>query len=154
MKETGYRIILLLVVGLAAFSSAMKELNQIQQLSLDAANLASNLMTQWSDKIVPAEVPRPTVVKLESCEIKQAAPSIELPWLDKVDEETPEAPARTPVPPVPARRVKSIGVQLAKLKKLERLNIDIDPVQFRINPRAHEMLLKTASRSINLRIAS
>lgn len=149
MKETGYRIILLLVVGLAAFSSAMKELNQIQQLSLDAANL----MTQWSDEIVPAEVPPQTVVKLESCEIKQAPPSIELPWLDKVDEEIPEAPARTPVPPVPARRVKSIGVQLAKLKKLERLNIDIDPVQFSINPRDHEMLLKTASRSINLRIA-
>ena len=82
MKDTGYRVILLLVVGLAAFTSAMKELNQIQQLSLDA----TKLIAQWSDKIAPSEVPPQTVVKLESCEIKQAAPSIELPWLDNVDE--------------------------------------------------------------------
>ena len=41
--KASYRIILLLVVGLTAFSSAMKELNQIQELSLDA----SRLMAQW-----------------------------------------------------------------------------------------------------------
>lgn len=182
MKDTGYRVILLLVVGLAAFTSAMKELNQIQQLSLDA----TKLIAQWSDKIAPSEVPPQTVVKLESCEIKQAAPSIELPWLDNVDEET-EEPAVTPPPPVRPHRAKPLGVQLAKLKKLERLNIS--PVQFevriapdpdaeseaaftyelplsmlkakaprdraiRINPRDREILLKTVNRSINLRIAS
>jgi hypothetical protein len=183
MKETGYRVILLLVVALAAFSSAMKELNQIQQLSLDA----TNLIAQWSDKISPGEVPPQTVVKLESCEIKQAAPSIELPWLDNVDEDTTEEPAITPVPPVRPQRAKPIGVQLAKLKKLDRLNID--PVEFEVriapdldaenheaftselplsvfkakprrnraikfNPRDREMLLKIVNRSINLRIAS
>ena len=183
MKDTGYRIILLVVVGLAAFSSAMKELNQIQQLSLDAANLVA----QWTDTIAPSEVPPQTVVKLASCEIEQAAPSIELPWLDNVDEETPEEPAITPARPAPAPRAKPIAAQVAKLKKLERLNID--PVQFEVriapdaggesdeaftyelpvsmfkakprrnraikfNPRDHEMLLKTLNRSINLRIAS
>ena len=179
MRDTGYRIILLLVVGMAAFSSAMKELNQLQQLSLDA----TNLIARWSDKIAPSEVPPQTVVKLESCEIKQAAPSIELPWLDNLDEETTEEPAITPAPPVRPHRAKPIGVQLAKLKKLERLNID--PVQFevriapdpdieaftselplsmfkakarrngiRINPRDREILLKTVNRSINLRLAS
>lgn len=183
MKDTGYRVILLLVVGLAAFSSAMKELNQLQQLSLDA----TNLIAQWSDKLAPSEVLPQTVVKLESCDIKQAAPSIELPWLDNVDEDTTEARAIGSAPSAPAHRAKPIGVQLAKLKKLERLNID--PVQFevriapdhdaesdeaftyelplsmikakarrdralRINPRDREILLKTLNRSINLRIAS
>lgn len=183
MKDTGYRIILLVVVGLAAFSSAMKELNQIQQLSLDAADLVA----QWSDKIAPSEVPPQTVVKLESCEIEQAGPSIELPWLDRVDEETSEAPAITPAPPVRMPRAKPIAAQIAKLKKLERLNVN--PVQFEVriapdpdaesdeastyelplsmfkgkprrnrvikfNPRDHEMLLKTLNRSINLRSAS
>ena len=184
MRDTGYRVILLLVVGLAAFSSAMKELNQVQQLSLEA----SQLITQWSDKIAPTEVPPPAVVKLESCEIKQSAPSIELPWLASVaDEETTKPRAMAPVPPILSHPAKPSAGQLAKLKKLQLLNID--PVQFevrispddneetdeaitselpltmfkakarrhraiRINPRDREILLKTLNRSINLRIAS
>src|SRR6185369_13867380 len=86
MKSTGHRIVLLLIVGLTAFSSAMKELNQVQQLTLDA----SRLVAQWSGTIVPAEVPQapaPTLVqKVESCEMKQSAPSVELPWLNHVAE--------------------------------------------------------------------
>ena len=170
-EKMGYRVILLLVVGLTAFSSAMKELNQVQQLSLDA----SRLIAQWSDKVAPTEIPQ-TVVKLESCEIKQSTPSVELPWL-AAQNQSPEIDI---VPPVVTPRVK--------LKKARRANID--PVQFevriapdhdaepddevitselpltmfkaktrkhgaiRINPRDREMLLKTLNRSINLRIAS
>jgi hypothetical protein len=182
MNNTGYRIILLLVVGLTAFSSAMKELNQVQQLSLEAAQL----IAQWSDKVAPSEVPPTAVVKLESCdaEIKQSTPSVELPWLANVANEDATEP---PAPPVFAHRAKPSEVQLAKLKKVRRLNID--PVQFevrispdhdaepdepiiaelplstfkakgrrhgaiRISPRDRELLLKTANRSINLRIAS
>src|SRR5215216_4123368 len=111
--KASYRIILLLVVGLTAFSSAMKELNQIQQLTLDA----SRLVAQWSGTIVPAEVPQtpaPTLIqKVESCEVKQSAPSVELPWLnhvaeaDKSDIEESEAA-------VVAKRSKSNKVEVAK----------------------------------------
>ena len=127
-EKTGYRVILLLVVGLTAFSSAMKELNQVQQLSLEA----SRLIAQWSDKIVPVEVPPQTVVKLESCEIKQSTPSIELPWLaDAAEEDTTEPTDEVaPVPPVLTQRAKPSRVQIARLKKLRRLNID--PVQFEV----------------------
>jgi hypothetical protein len=177
-EKIGYRVMLLLVVGLTAFSSAMKELNQLQQLSLDA----TQLIAQWSDKIAPVEVPPPAVVKLESCESKQSEPSIELPWLAEETEPSEVAPAT----PVLTQRAKPSVVQIAKLKKLRRLNID--PTQFevrippdndaepdesiiselplsmfkaktrkhgtiRINPRDREILLKTLNRSINLRIA-
>jgi hypothetical protein len=182
-EKTGYRVILVLVVGLTAFSSAMKELNQVQQLSLDV----TRLVAQWSDKLAPAEVPPQTVVKLESCEMKQSKPSVELPWLANVaDEDRTEPEAVAPAPLAPAHRAKPSAVQTAKLKKF-RLNID--PVRFevrippdrdsesdeaispelpltmfkaksrkhgaiRMNPRDREILLKTLSRSINLRIAS
>jgi len=125
--KASYRIILLLVVGLTAFSSAMKELNQIQQLTLDA----SRLVAQWSGTIVPAEVPQtpaPTLIqKVESCEVKQSAPSVELPWLnhvaeaDKSDIEESEAP-------VVAKRSKSNKVEVAK--RVRRLGVD--PVQLEV----------------------
>jgi len=72
-EKTGYRIILLLVVGLAAFSSAMKELNQLQQIGLEASRLAS----EWSGMMIPGrEVPpavtRPTIeTKSLTCENKE-----------------------------------------------------------------------------------
>jgi hypothetical protein len=179
-EKTGYRVILILVVGLTAFSSAMKELNQVQQLSLDV----SRLVAEWSDKLVPTEVAPQTVVKVETCELKQSAPSVELPWLTNVaDEDVTEPELAPPAAPVSAHPAKPS----AKLKKLHRLNID--PVHFevripldrdadpdeaiiselplsmlkaksrkhgaiKINPRDREILLKTLSRSINLRIAS
>jgi len=179
-EKTSYRVILVLVVGLTAFSSAMKELNQVQQLSLDV----TRLVAQWSDKLVPAEVP-PPVVKVETCELKQSPPSVELPWLANVADD--EDIAEPPAPQAPTYRAKPSTAQIAKLKKLRRFNID--PVQFevripadydaesdetitselpltmfkaksrkhgviKISPRDREILLKTLNRSINLRIAS
>ena len=121
--KASYRIILLLVVGLTAFSSAMKELNQIQQLSLDA----SRLVAQWSGTIVPVELPQtpppPMIIKSESCELKQSAPSVELPWLTHVaqvdtnDIEEIEAP-------VVVKRSSDV-----KVKKVRR---QVDPVQFQV----------------------
>ena len=53
-REQGYKALLFLVVGLTAFSSAVKELNQLQQFAFDA----SRLVAEWSDKFYPAqEVP-------------------------------------------------------------------------------------------------
>jgi hypothetical protein len=78
-EKSGYLVILLLVVGLTAFSHSMKELTEIHQLTWDA----SRLVAQWSGNITPAEIPQIpqtqlTVVrieKLESCQSKQNKPS-------------------------------------------------------------------------------
>ena len=180
-----YRVILLLAVGLAAFSNAMKELNQLQQFAHDA----SHLIAQLSEKVAPNPVPQiPEIphaaIKVETCEIKQSLPDVDLPWL----EHDPKPRAVVPRPSQiiqakmerPANRAKAIDVQLAKLKKLPQ--IDVDPVafeftfpteldadtinvstfkaknsrhrSFRLNPRDREMILKTLNRSINLRSAS
>src|SRR5215213_3124353 len=78
-----YRVILLLVVGLAAFSSAMKELNQVREFTREA----SNLVASWSkavepapagDRVVPVEVPR-TAARLEVCENSHAIDAAEPP---------------------------------------------------------------------------
>ena len=128
--KASYRIILLLVVGLTAFSSAMKELNQIQQLSLDA----SRLMAQWSGTIVPVEVPQtppPMVVKTESCEMKQSTPSVELPWLTHVAQAETNEIEETEAP-VAVKRSSDL-----KVKKVRRH--EVNPVQFEVRiPSVHE----------------
>ena len=134
-EKTGYRVILLLVVGLTAFSSAMKELNQVQQLTLDA----TSLIAHWSEKIAPAEIPQ-TAIKLETCDtektLQQSDPSVELPWLAQVREEFPEPDelAMKHVPNViikdrsaPKNRTKSSTFEFATVPR-----IDIDPVQLEV----------------------
>ena len=125
--KASYRIILLLVVGLTAFSSAMKELNQIQQLSLDA----SRLMAQWSGTIVPVDVPQTPpppmmdkLVKSESCELKQSAPSVELPWLTHVAQAETNDNEETEAPTMVKR---SSDVRVRKVRRHE-----VDPVQFQV----------------------
>ena len=174
------RVILLLVVSLAAFSSAMNELNRLQAFTQNA----SRFIAHWSDQIIPAQTPHTALkletVKVETCESKktleQSAPSIELPWLDDN------------VAPAVTERPRASRVQVVKIRRAPR--VDIDPVQLevriaadaardevitsellpltqfhfkvknrkhgalRMNPRDGEMLLKTLNRSINLRIAS
>src|SRR6185503_14130719 len=67
-EKKSYRVILLLVVGLAAFSSAMKELNQVHALTLQT----SELIAQWTDAIAPAEQHAIlALAKVESCENSQ-----------------------------------------------------------------------------------
>ncbi len=180
-EKSGYLVMMLLVVGLTAFSHSMKELTEIHQLTLDA----SRLVAQWSGNVTPAEIPQTpqiaqTVVRIEkhqSCQSKQSAPAVELPWLTEPSAVTP---GRTQTPKMIER-----PVQIAKLKKSQRIGIDADafevrvpavpdsdesvttefpaftfktktrkPGAFRINPRDREMLLKTLNRSINLRITS
>ena len=134
MKSTGqnndkasYRILLLLVVGLTAFSSAMKELNQVQQLGVDA----SRLIAHWSATIVPVEVPQaplPMVVKAESCELKQSKPSVELPWLThdaQAESEIEETEA-----PVVVKRSSAGKFDVVKVKRERR--IEVNPVQFEV----------------------
>jgi hypothetical protein len=125
MQNTGqasdkksYRVILLLVVGLTAFSSAMKELNQVRDLTVEA----SNLVAQWKDVLAPAD-PMVTV-SVETCQnsktlLPPPPPLTALPALpalppavpvqtDAVDVVVPEAapapPARPAVREVPKAR--------------------------------------------------
>jgi len=171
--KSGYLVIMLLVVGLTAFSHSMKELTEIHHLTLDA----SRLVAQWSGNVTPAEVPQTPVQivkveKHESCESRQSA-----------------APVRTQKIKIQkVTRPISSEPEIARLKKLQRIDIDADEFEvripnaqfpeagelptstdvpeftfkakarkhgrIRISPRDREILLKTLNRSINLRIAS
>jgi hypothetical protein len=169
-----YRVILLLVVGLMAFSSAMKELNEVRQLALDATSFVAQLAGNVAPNPVPQipEIPQTaiTVEAARTCEIKQSLPSVELPWLE-------HDPRPRAVVPRPSQVIDLAKLQkpVIRVKKLPQ--IDIDPVAFeftipsdpdaepvfkmrtrrhdpfRINPRDREFL-KTLNRSINLRTAS
>ena len=136
-KDSGYKVLLLLVVGLTAFSSAMKELNQVQQFALDA----SHLIAEWSDKFYPAQevppVPQTTeiphaAIKGETCELKQSVPSVELPWLSNAvaRPEKPRAVVPRPSQVIDLKNDLPLpgDIQIAKLKKIPQ--IDIDAVQF------------------------
>ncbi|HKR11091.1 MAG TPA: hypothetical protein VJT15_03455 [Pyrinomonadaceae bacterium] len=70
--KKSYRVILLLVVGLTAFSSAMKELNQLRDFARDAGTLMASLSNALTpshpaEKLAPIDVPR-TAVRLEACD--------------------------------------------------------------------------------------
>ena len=81
-----YRIILLLIVGLTAFSSAMKELNLLRESARDT----SNLVATWSkalqpevpkapeapNGVVPVPVP-PVVEEVEVCENSHTLTEVE-----------------------------------------------------------------------------
>ena len=81
-----YRVILLLVVGLTAFSSAMKELNLLREFSRET----SDLVASWSKAVVPeapqapvtpeavVPVPVPQVVEeVEVCDNSHSLKEIE-----------------------------------------------------------------------------
>lgn len=172
-KKSGYLVALLLVVGLAAFSNSMRELAEIQQFTLDT----SRLIAQY---IAPAEtpqIPQVVVAKLNSCERRQAVPSVGL----DVEALTEPVQATVPAPPVKVQRVvarvaskptEPTEFQLAKLDKLTQIGFQAAPFKFnpqqfefkistnrkqnvfKLNTRDREMILRTLNRSINLRTAS
>ena len=171
-KKSGYLVALLLVVGLAAFSNSMRELAEIQQFTLDT----SRLIAQY---IAPAEtpqIPQVVVAKLNSCERRQAVPSVGL----DVEGLTEPVQAAVPAPPVKVQRVvarvaskptEPTEFQLANLDKLTQIGFQaplfkFNPQQFefkvstnrkqnvfKLNTRDREMILRTLNRSINLRTA-
>jgi hypothetical protein len=83
-QQTGerklYRVLLLMIVSLAAFSSAMNELNQVQAF----ASQVGNLVASWSDVMVPtANASTPVITR--SCEVtdlssQEASRSDEFRW--------------------------------------------------------------------------
>jgi hypothetical protein len=180
--KSSHLVVLLLVVGLVAFSSAMKDLSQLRQYALDAGHL----IAAWSHQPAPLEIPA-TLVKVETCELskslEQSAPNVELPWLEDVVEEKANEAVEVEVAAERSKR----RVQVVRPARSPR--VDFDPVQLevrvpgdhnaeadviiptefpqfsfktktrkpnviRISPRDREMILRTINRSINLRIAS
>jgi hypothetical protein len=102
MKYTGqgsekrsYRVVLLLIVGLAAFSSAMKELNQVHELTLQTGRL----LAQWTDSLSSEK--NEMLVKVESCDSKILVPSV------------PDLP---PLPPVPDVAVPDVPLAPADIE--------------------------------------
>jgi len=108
-EKKSYRVILLLVVALAAFSSAMKELNQVRDMTVEA----SNLVAQWKQAIAPAD-PMVTL-SVETCQNTRtlvpppplqalppapAAP-VQADAMDVVVPAAPPAPEAVPVQPAP-----------------------------------------------------
>ena len=82
--KKSYRIILLLVVGLTAFSSAMKELNLLREFSRDTSEFVASLSKSMTPDrapapprvVVPVEVPQ-VPVEVEVCERSKALESAE-----------------------------------------------------------------------------
>ena len=76
-----YRVILLLAVGLTAFSSAMKELNLLREFSRDTSNMVASwshaLTPETPQVVVPVAVPAP-VEKVEVCESSHQVNQVEL----------------------------------------------------------------------------
>jgi hypothetical protein len=130
-EKSGYLVILLLLVGLTAFSQSMKELTDIHHLTLDA----SRLIAQWSGNVTPAEVPPVQVAtiekiarieKIESCEGQHQAASVEPGSLT--------APSAVAAGRLQQRRTQRIPgeAEIAKLKKLQRVDIDAGEFEVRI----------------------
>ncbi len=128
MNSKGSRVILILVVGLTAFSSAIKELNQIRQFGLEL----NQFVAEWSDKLTPAEIPAPVLAKVGTCQSKQSEPVVELPWLDHVaqTDETTDIEEPEVAPPPVVNRHKSGKVETLRVKRAHHL--DVDPVQFEV----------------------
>lgn len=148
-EKTRYRVMLLLVVGLTAFSSAMKELNQFQQFTLDT----TRMIAQLADKIAPAPAPQTIEVqqhaaKTDTCEMKQSPLGVELPWTNGALRPSAVVPRPSQIidvskleKPVSHAKQTTAAVLspavLAKLKKIPQF--ELDPVAFDVNiPTDHD----------------
>ncbi len=83
--KKSYRVLLLLVVGLAAFTTSMKELNQVQDLTLQT----TKLVAQWKEALAPSDE---MTVRVETCQNSRTV--------------SPAPPVMTALPPLPAPPVE------------------------------------------------
>ena len=114
-----------------------RNLEKVQE-ALGRITDATSGHSGWSNKVAPTPTEvQPAVVKVKTCEIKQSAPAVELPWLTESVSEPIE---------VERPAVSELFQNLLIVKNRKHNFI-------RISPRDREMLLKL-NRSINLRIAS
>ena len=139
-EKIGHRLILLLVVALVAFSSAMKELNQLQEFGLNA----SRLMAQLSDRVVSSDVHQ-AAVRVETSESEnvpeQSTQSVELPWIDRVVEEAcPDgiAPERRQIEVRKSSGPRMTAAQIAKLKQLPSVSAYPFDLEVRVVSDSHD----------------
>ena len=129
MNSKGNRVVLLLVLGLAAFSSAVKELNNLRQLGLEV----NEYVAQWSEKMAPDQIPpvpavavvpgaAPVVAKGSTCQRTHSDPSVEFSWLNVA----PQADEAAPV----EKRTRTVKIETAKVKRERPSNVD--PVQLEV----------------------
>ena len=124
MNGKGYKVILILVVGLTAFSSAMKELNQMRQLGVEV----NQFVAEWSAMLMPAEVPpppAPMVARLTTCESKQSEPMVELPWVEHAAEANENTDIEEPAVAAPVTKRSTNRTKRERPAK-------VDPVQFEV----------------------
>jgi hypothetical protein len=189
-EKKSYRAILLLIVGLAAFSSAMKELNQVHELTLRTGELVA----RWTD-LLPRES-NELLAKVDTCDSKilppvppmpalpavppvPAAPAVP-PSMSDIEIDFPNAPPAVPsapaVPKVKPRRVVRVQRDVASAAAADlrvfvstedvvdkalkyAFEVDVNQKALKAKNRRHivigshgrDMLLKSLSRSINLR---
>lgn len=133
-EKKSYRVVLLLVVGLVALSSAMKELNQVHQLTLQT----SALVAQWTGAIAPGEQ-HTILAQVETCDrtkVRVPPPPLPAPPAPPVQPEAPdvvEAPetaAPALVPPTPPR---TPNAPAAKPKRAIRPNHDAEELRVLIS---------------------
>ena len=179
-EKKSYRVMLLLFAGLVAFSSAMKELNQVHQVTLQTSALVAHL----TDGIAPAEQ-HALLARFDTCEqtkiVVPPVPPLPAPAVPPVELHVPEIPAPALVPPAPPRapakprrvvrpshddaevRVllstddlveKSLRDTFGADVTLKALKAKNRRHQIFITPDGKEVLLKSLNRSINLRSAS
>jgi hypothetical protein len=183
-EKKSYRVLLLLVVGLAAFSSAMKELNQVHELTLQT----SQLLAQWSDVVMPGEK-TVTLAKVETCEnskilLPPPPPPMPASELDEVSASAPAPPAPPAVREARVSKSKRVvqkdhdaaqvrvwistdGEQIGNSVQVEKalkdaVEADVTWKSFKAKNRRHiligpdgrDVILKSFNRTINLRSAS
>ena len=103
MQNTGqagakksYRVVLLLVVGLAACANAFKELNQLRDLTMQT----TQYVAQLQDSFVPAG--DLTTIRVETCQNRRMIPP-------------PPLPEVAPVPPAPAVESDAVQVEVPEV---------------------------------------
>jgi hypothetical protein len=90
-EKRSYRIVLLLIVGLAAFSSAMKELNKVHEFTLQTGEL----IAQWTGSMATEK--SEMLVKVDTCDSQIPVPP--LPALPPMPPMPSAAPVVPPAPP-------------------------------------------------------
>ena len=129
--KKSYRVILLLVVGLAAFSSAIKEMNQVREFTREARSLVASLSKAVEpapvvDRVAPVEVPR-TAARLEVCENShpvEAAEPLQSVQGGVVVAQEPVQVKEAPRTVVTVRSPRR-EVQVQTLRKLRPVDIDL-----------------------------
>jgi len=117
-EKKSYRIVLLLIVGLAAFSSAMKELNQIQAFTLQTGQLIAQLtdslpndrnemlvrVDTCDSKILPPLPAAPALPAVPPVHVVPAVPSSPA----EVEVDVPDVPQAAPAPAAPRAKPRRV----------------------------------------------